>query len=734
MFSTSAESWRPVEFSNRIKSRIQARGTRGDIAKCLAELIKNGDDTYYRLEKHGIPASVGIEIGYWHSVMKKRSVLTGFYVRDWGEGMSQATLAKAYESYGEDTAFGGRNAAIGVGGKDAFYGMEQCYVVSVKDHNIVYTSFRTSKDGVLECTGARVTGSQMLDKINKEANLRSDPLDINKNGTIILFRIPKTGLHPHFQRLKDRLEKYYTLRNILEDPSRKVTLVDVKKETPTQICHKPLQGDLIHQSRITIPYRGHSYEVEVIICKSKDSLSKERDVGYNLLVQDDQGAVLDNTLFGFENYRAAILFFGKVIINSWRDLYKTDDAVLTDNREGLDFNNRFNKELQDRVSKILKPLIEASSSEQKKTPDLESGLKKRIKDAFSYINKLVEKEAGGEYEGEIEPTEAKPEGLQFSQSSVRLLLDQEKRLYLYVNPDKVPPDSAILLNLDGDGVEVEPSNVTRTPARYEKGKAISIGLKIRGTKLGGHSTLRASYKELCADVEISVIPEEALCPKNGFAFSPESVTILKGKKRKLRLIIDTRVVRRGTVVTIDSQDERIRVLYGRFIVLPPNLGKNLREEWLPVQGDVEGVRSQVTARTMAASSEVEASCLVKIVDQEPPKQFLAGFHLDREKDGHQRASYEKGFVYVHVNSPVLASYFGKDQDRLNKDKEADAIAILADTILQCVTKEWADYLLKKGVEIALGSNREIEVERIRNKLEFKYGSEIHRRISVKAGQ
>jgi hypothetical protein len=43
----------------------------------------------------------------------------------------------------------------------------------------------------------------------------------------------------------------------------------------------------------------------------------------------------------------------------------------------------------------------------------------------------------------------------------------------------------------------------------------------------------------------------------------------------------------------------------------------------------------------------------------------------------------------------------------------------------------AKFLLDKGVEVALGSNPEIEVERIGNKLEYKYGAEIHRKISAK---
>jgi len=727
----SKETWKPVEFSDRIKTRIWGRGTRGDAAKCLAELIKNSDDTYYRLEKQGLPARGDIEIGYWHSMMKKRSALTGFYVRDWGEGMAKDTIAKAYESYGEDTAWGGRNAAIGVGGKDALYGMEQCYIVSVKGQAVAYTSIRTTKDGILECTGAREASQQTLDMINEQARLLNEPLSCSKNGTIVLFRIPKNSPHPHFERLKNRLENYYTLRNILEDHSRKVTLANIQKGTSTQISHKPLEGEQIHSSSLTISYGGRSFEIDIIICKCKETLPKERDVGFNLLVQDGEGAVLDNTLFGFENYNAANQFFGKVVIHDWRDLYKIDETILTDNREGLDFSNSFNKQLRDKIGKILKPLIEADSAEQKKAPELEEGLKKRIKNVFSYINKLIEKEAGGGYEGEQEPEGFKPDGLQFWQSSLRLLLGQEKTLYLYANSDKIPPGSTILLKLSGEGVEVSPLTTVNTPSKYEEDKTPFVRFKVKGTKQNGLATLKASYNELEAEVEISVVSETEFLPKNGFAFSPENVTIPKGKTRKLRLIIDTRAVRRGRVVTISSRDDRIVVLYSKFVVLPPNLGSNLREEWIPVSGSSEGTRSQIVARTLAQDGEIEAFCSVKVVEKEPPKQFLNDFKLDKERDGHQRASYEKGIVYVHVNSPVLTKYFGENQERLNKDKEADAVAILADTILQCVTKEWAKFLLDRGVEVSLGANPEIEVERIRNKLEYRYGAEIHRRISAR---
>lgn len=727
----SKETWKPVEFSDRIKTRIWGRGARGDPAKCLAELIKNSDDTYYRLENRGLPTRGDIEIGYWHTMMKKRSVLTGFYVRDWGEGMAEDTIAKAYESYGEDTAWGGRNAAIGVGGKDALYGMERCYIVSVKDQAVAYTSIRTTKDGILECTGAQEASQQTLDMINKQTRLLSDPLSCSKNGTVVLFRIPKNAPHPHLERLKNRLENYYTLRNILEDNSRKVTLVNIEKGASSRISHTSMEGEQIHSSSLALSHGGRPFQIDAVICKCEKTLSKERDVGYNLLVQDSEGAVLDNTMFGFENYKLANQLFGRVIIHDWRDLYKIDETILTDNREGLDFSNPFNKQLKEKIGKILKPLIEAGSTEYKKTPELEEGLKKRIRNVFSYINKLIEKEAEGGYEGDQEPEGFKPETLQFWQSSLKLLLGQEKYLYLYVNPDKIPPGSVILLRLSGEGVEISPITTINTPSKYEEGKTPFLRLKAKGIRENGLATLKASYSKVETEVEISVVSETEFLPKNGFAFSPENVTIPKGKTRKLKLIIDTRTVRRGRVVTISSQDNKITVLYSKFVVLPPNLGDNLREEWIPVCAGSEGGRSQIAARSIAQDGEVEAFCSVKIVEKEPPKQFLNDFKMDKERDGHQRASYENGIVYVHVNSPVLTKYFGQNQEKLNKDKEVDAIAILADTVLQCVTKEWAKFLLDRGVEVPLGANPEIEVERIRNKLEYKYGAEIHGRITAK---
>jgi hypothetical protein len=54
---------------------------------------------------------------------------------------------------------------------------------------------------------------------------------------------------------------------------------------------------------------------------------------------------------------------------------------------------------------------------------------------------------------------------------------------------------------------------------------------------------------------------------------------------------------------------------------------------------------------------------VKVIDKVPPKQFFKDLKLDDTKDGHQRASFENGTVFIHVNSPVLKKYFGEHQEK-----------------------------------------------------------------------
>ena len=126
--------FKEIEVSKRLKRAIQQRGAGENLVKNLAELVKNSDDSYDELQRSGIETNGTIEVGYWQLVKNKRRAINAFFIRDYGVGMSREDAENAFgeKSYGEDTSADRRNGAIGVGGKDAFYGMEGVQIISIR--------------------------------------------------------------------------------------------------------------------------------------------------------------------------------------------------------------------------------------------------------------------------------------------------------------------------------------------------------------------------------------------------------------------------------------------------------------------------------------------------------------------------------------------------------------------------------------------------------------------------
>ena len=78
-------------------------------------------------------------------------------------------------------------------------------------------------------------------------------------------------------------------------------------------------------------------------------------------------------------------------------------------------------------------------------------------------------------------------------------------------------------------------------------------------------------------------------------------------------------------------------------------------------------------------------------------------------------------VWIHHKSPILKSVFGSELERVNT-KEADALTLLADTIVHRVCFEWAKYLVESDKIASLGnSDPATEIERERGRREYKYG-------------
>jgi hypothetical protein len=731
--------------NSRLIYRQQQRGTRGNIIKSLAELIKNSDDAYDRLDKYRDITHGTIEVAYDQIKTKKGYSIKGFIIRDFGSGMSYEKVLSSYQSegnYGSDESDETRNGAIGVGGKDCFFNLDNCFILTVHDGALtVVEIFTDPNTGLASEVFAGDDALKILDFMNKKLrNGGLEPIRLDKNQTMATFQIPQDHVGLRADTLVSSLKNYYSLRWILESDIRTVTLTDIFNKNTITLKHIPPKSDSIFEKSITIPHKNIPYDVNVEFFRADDELNHNKEMGYGILIQSKRGAVLDNSMYKFSQDSASSQIYGKVIITDWKKMYRDDGTVLTDNREGLDYQNIFNKQIEELILTNLSPLIEKERAKQGTNPELNKNLDSNIQKALDMINQIILKDPDAGLEAEDEP-ESIVDGLAFGSASYTFSPEITRKIKLYFDPGQVPTNSEIKLQLNNANVTISPNQFIVTPLSYEnftnKNEIPFVEIEVYGKQLvdgkGQNSQLQAFYGELKTDTQIFIRSENLNRPEHGFEFKPGKVTLFpktaKGKIklaiRKIKLRIDTNLIIAGTPIQLSCDDDRVTFSPEKLTVTnPPNAGKYLTEEIITVSGQKIGIQTKLTAETVTSNNEPRiATCKIHIDEKEPPKKFFKGYEFDPEGVPNVRSRFERteGMVWIHHKSPILKSVFGPELERINA-KEPDALTLLADTIVHRVCLEWAKYLVENDKIASLGNSDDAtEIERERGKKEYKYG-------------
>jgi hypothetical protein len=270
------------------------------------------------------------------------------------------------------------------------------------------------------------------------------------------------------------------------------------------------------------------------------------------------------------------------------------------------------------------------------------------------------------------------------------------------------------LTSSNSGIDFDPHELINDSEREDPYFPVTI----IGKKADSQSILKAYSDSFEDELTVNVLPLENLVLDNGFAFLPNNVALYTGKIRKLRLLYDSRLVKKGSIIRVTIGDNRIKLIKNRFEVEEPNIDKFIIQELIEVKANTPNIKTE----------ELKAICTVRTTEKDAPKKFFKDFKLDDKKDGRQRSSFDNGIVYVHVNSPILKNYFGNKQERLNEKKDKDAIAILADTVLQCLSRAMATYYVESGTVDSL-SSKEVEIEYQRQNIEYEHGEVIHQLIT-----
>ena len=371
--------------TRRIKTAMQ-----GSAIRALVELITNADDSYVRLEEQSKPCNGVIEIIY-----KKDGYCGLFAVRDYAEGMSIEEVRDSFKKYGAATSGmkGGKGVRgyFGQGAKDALASMLDGKICTFKDGKFV------------ECK-LFIKDEKPWYEINGPITANSDPRRAHKienNGTVAYFKVDpeKSGRVPQFSTVHQELANNYLLRKIMINPQRKIFLLDEgdSQSKPRQLHYKMSEGKEILADDFSISFGDYgTFSIHISIFRAEKELTQsgdDRDGG--LLLVDDKNAVLGISMFKYDNEPLAAHFFGEVRIERFRELLNKEEAVLSEERDGIISRHPFCKELIVEIEKRLESKIgEEKLRKQKETQSkIDREEATRYKKAFSMLNEIAEKEA-----------------------------------------------------------------------------------------------------------------------------------------------------------------------------------------------------------------------------------------------------------------------------------------------------------------------------------------------------
>jgi len=563
-----------VSIAPRYIRRQFEKAVGSSIVKVLTEPITNSDDSYNDLLAQNGPGAASMA-GFGAIAIEVDRTRRTFAIVDQGEGLNDKDMEEHFTTYGEESA--GRaehktRSLFGKGLRDVVFTQVNGQVKSIKDGKSHVCRFRwRSKGGkdrpyVDVQRGPRVT-----------SELR-ESWGITGNGTRVEFKLRDTLHMPQFDRLAERLENFYMLRLITANPDRRVELRMRRGKAVIDErlirCASPAASSTTELSSKTwtVSYEGHDIQATAELCAFSDDMVQaengyeEREGG--LLVFDENDAVLDLTLFGFDSDPAAARLFGTLKLDGVGALIreKLNDAIpeeiLTETRDGFDTKHSFYRQLRQDVDAWLKPFVEEERKRRAGGVErLSAATKKRHEEAFSRLNSLYRRLLGESTGGGIGPTPKHLSTnlpLEFRWKTLVLHSGSTMAAQLLVNTALIPPGDLVRIDADDPMVIYPVENEIPVPEPASGNRTVVIGVKLESVR-SGEAKVTAQWSSAQAELACTVVDEEVPDLSAGLAFLPETLTLRDGERTRIKLFADLRLVRGAESVEISSSNPKIEV-------------------------------------------------------------------------------------------------------------------------------------------------------------------------------
>lgn len=711
-----------IEADVRHIVRNMRAAMQGNVIRALVELITNADDSYLRLEDSEVSDNHAKAI----DIIYEKSGHNGiFFVRDYAEGMSIEQVKNGFTKYGAATSGLKKGQRVrgyfGQGAKDALTGMINGQICTFKNDKFVKCEIFI-KD--------QAPQYRISDPV-KPTKMVRDLHGIKVNGTVANFEADcKATTVPQFDTIHQELANNYLLRKIMVNPKRIVRLIDKSTGKERVLKYKFPTGKPLVNAEWTIPFDGFgNFPIICTLSRSEQSELKQtgddRDGG--LLIVDEQNAVLGISLFKYDTEPLAARFFGEVTIKNFRNLLEKEEAVLSDERQGLLPRHPFCKKL---IAKIEELLAEKVNEEKiRKQNEFHAKIDEeehvRYRKAFRFLNEIAENEAkdvinlGDEKTEDILPP---PDGIGLYPKNAQVTVGKRYAFELRIDSSKIKYGERIAINTTSPKIRLITTEVV---VEKDDGKGI-IRKKvcIEGKEPNVEAVIVATVNKKVTQANVHVIPEKELILSEGMVFQPETVTLRPNQPRRVYLCVYVKMIEGGSVIRIKSDNDSVKVSQSEVRVRETDATRHIAKYEIDVWGEGTGETALVSAEYESYIALLEVK--IKSKDEDENKDRKGMFnepHFDFDPDPLQRSSYsqETGSVSIYVNFPSIKQYLG---DKAQYKRLLTAQIVIADIVAQQCFLEIAK---KKSQSIGLLSPEAVyyRIQRDTNDLAKKYAKKVH---------
>ncbi len=668
----------PQEFDLKTTRRYQrqnmTKAMRGRIERGLVELITNSDDSYLDLEEKGLHVAGKIRIEVERKRQGSYSIIT---VKDRAGGMSDEELYYKIGAIGERTSGfekgKKRRGLHGRGAKDVVaFGCTR--FESIKDEKYSHLVILPTLICRREASNIRVT-KEIRDKLGIPRG----------NGTVVTIEIEPSFSIPSHEKLVDLLSRYFSLRDIMSNPNREVTLLDVKTRRLDPLIYKYPEGTIVFDNVIDIPGYAES-KAHLLIRQHATSFQIPNMPLREGIVIKSGAAIHDCTYFQLESEPYSWRFSGELdcdyidkLVKDYDDreesskenAHPTNNPILLidPDRDGLVDEHPFTKVLKEKSRQILRlnidRLRESEAEPKRKVTD--EYLNNKLGKLSKEISRIFEKKLK-ELDEDIIPG-SESEGT-ISNLSIGLHIIPPEEEPIIVNTPKVftvkivgydPLDETLPVNIESSNKEIAVRTSPVYLRRFSEDKNIGLTTFVLESELvGAQSLIEVNYNGYSNVILVNVVePPPPPSLPDGLSFDKSSYQLRVNKEKTLYIWLKTNEKTEADYLCDIRSDNSDVVVKGGGRI-------HIRKTEFPdiYQGrcTVVGRRAKVKA-TMTASVEKLGYTQTKVAveEKEDSSHLKLEFIPDEEDFGTVRYKWDDDRPYVlkiAAKHPSIKQYLG----------------------------------------------------------------------------